>query len=501
MAISPRLEKVTFQKCSQVTNKNKVECKLGVYEEDLQILCSNANAFLTNAEILDGEIRYSGKAVFSVVSSDNNELKNYESGVEFSFKFSSGIKCLNQTLNVACVELRDVDVVKQNGVLLATATVIFNAEACYEEEIEQVPITSIDFLTKKQSLEKCDKIAKVEKTFSLQDDFLVDYVVSGVVCHTEKVCLTSSQCGIGAVIYDGEVEASIIFKTKQEANSVVCQTRRIPFRFESELGDVMPSNIALSSACVNGSNVKIYVDETKNKSTVNIDVSLLLCSAVYEISSYGYCVDAYSTTNNLKLETAKKTFETITEINCKEQKIVSDLAYFDENAGLICLLNDKIEELETTYKNGALNVKGITSVSMLLNEGGQLKCQTSLVPFEANFIADCDSVKNVTCIVNGVVIERVDQKFSCSFTLKVCYACVNQKTATILTKVEEGEKKPQNNSAISVYVASKGEDLWDVCKALNTTEEVILSSNADLAFPLEKEERILIYRELSKEEA
>ena len=145
MAISPRLEKVTFQKCSQVTNKNKVECKLGVYEEDLQILCSNASAFLTNEEILDGEVRYSGKAVFSVVSSDNNELKNYESGVEFSFKFSSGIKCLNQTLNVACVELRDVDVVKQNGVLLATATVIFNAEACYEEEIEQVPITSIDF--------------------------------------------------------------------------------------------------------------------------------------------------------------------------------------------------------------------------------------------------------------------------------------------------------------------------------------------------------------------
>ena len=36
-------------------------------------------------------------------------------------------------------------------------------------------------------------------------------------------------------------------------------------------------------------------------------------------------------------------------------------------------------------------------------------------------------------------------------------------------------------------------------KALNVSEAVILSNNPDLVFPLEKEERILIYRELNKE--
>ena len=67
MAITPRLEKVTFQKSVEVTNKNKVECKLGVYEEDSEVLCSNARACLINTEISDGEIRFNGKAIFNAV--------------------------------------------------------------------------------------------------------------------------------------------------------------------------------------------------------------------------------------------------------------------------------------------------------------------------------------------------------------------------------------------------------------------------------------------------
>ena len=57
MANAPRLEKVAFQKYSEVTSKNKIECKLGVCEEDLEILNGNANACLLSAEISGGEIR------------------------------------------------------------------------------------------------------------------------------------------------------------------------------------------------------------------------------------------------------------------------------------------------------------------------------------------------------------------------------------------------------------------------------------------------------------
>ena len=499
MANAPRLEKVAFQKCSEVTSKNKIECKLGVCEEDLEILNGNANACLLSAEISGGEIRYSGKAIFNAVCQMEKEPKIFESGVEFSFKCSSGVSGLNQMLNLASVTVCDVEVTKQNGVLLGVATVVFSGEVCYEEEFEQIAVNGVDLLTKKHYVEKCDRIAKVEKTFTVQDDFEVNGIVKTVICHTEKAYLSSSQCGIGSVIYDGEVELSIILKTSDELGGIIKETRHVPFRLESEISDVIPSLIAISNACVNGSAVKVYVDETKNKSSITVVTQISLSSTIYEAGVYNYCQDAYSTSNNLKTETSKKVVESIVEVNYKEQKIVGDLAYFDENAGLICILNDKIEEISTSYKNGELLVKGVIKVDLLLNDNGLLKTQTSLVPFETSFLADCNAVKNVNCLICNAVVERLDQKFTLSCTLKVSYACINQKTATVLVKVEEGDKKVQNDSAISVYIASKGDELWDVCKALNVSEAVILSNNPDLTFPLEKEERILIYRELNKE--
>ena len=499
MLVTPRLEKVTFQKCNQVTNKNKVECKLGVYEDELQVLCSNANACLLSAEITGGEIRYNGKAVFTVVCSDGKELKKYESGVEFSFKFNSGIAGSAEALNLASVTLDGVEVIKQNGVLQVSATVLFKGEVCYLEECEQVSFATTEVLTKKQTAEKCERLTKVEKTFTVQDDFDIDKKVKDVIFTTQKVYITNTQCGIGSVIIDGEVEYSLAFQTAASASEVCAQNRRVPFRYELESGEVMPNNIAISCAAISNYNAKVYVDENKNKSSVTVDIELLLSAVVYENVTYTYCVDAYSLTNNLKLENSLKTLETITATLYSEQKIVSDLAYFDENAGLICLLNDKIEELEATFKNGTISVKGALMLTMLLDNGGELKAQTALVPFETQFKVEVELVKNVTLAISSVEVIKDGGKFTCSFTLKVNYTCASQKTANVLCNIEEGDKKPLNDSAISVYIASIGEDLWDVCKALNTSEEVITALNQNLTFPLESEERIIIYRELSKD--
>ncbi|MBO5851022.1 MAG: hypothetical protein J6R29_01670 [Clostridia bacterium] len=500
MAITPRLEKVTFQKSVEVTNKNKVECKLGVYEEDSEVLCSNARACLINTEISDGEIRFNGKAIFNAVCVSGKELKKAESGVEFSFKFNSGIKEQNQTINLAEVEVLDVDVSKQNGVLIATAVLLFKGEVLVEEENEQVSTMSAGFLIKKNDAEKSEVVGKAQKTFTVQDDFEVQSKITDVICHNEKVILSNCQSGIGCVILDGEVEVLMALKTVQEENNTISEKRRIPFRFELELNEAMPNNIALSNVSVTNSSVKVYVDENKNKSTVTVLIETNFSAVVYEINSFTYCEDAYSTTCNLKLDKALKTLETVVGSDIYEQKIVSDLAYYDENALLTCVLNDKIEELEASFKNGAISVKGALSVSPLYNINGELKCQTSLVPFETSFNASSHNVKNVKCAISNVEVEKVDGKFVCSFTLKVYYSRINLKTVNVLRKVEEGDKKKVNDSAISVYIASKGEDLWSVCKALNASEEVILASNSDLAFPLEKEERILIYRELNKDE-
>jgi chorismate mutase len=60
---------------------------------------------------------------------------------------------------------------------------------------------------------------------------------------------------------------------------------------------------------------------------------------------------------------------------------------------------------------------------------------------------------------------------------------------------EVGEKKKQT-SAISVYIANCGEELWDLSKRLSVSPEVLSANNKDLEFPLSGKERIVIYRQL-----
>ncbi|MBO6262987.1 MAG: hypothetical protein J6N93_01770, partial [Clostridia bacterium] len=58
----------------------------------------------------------------------------------------------------------------------------------------------------------------------------------------------------------------------------------------------------------------------------------------------------------------------------------------------------------------------------------------------------------------------------------------------------EGEARPVNDSAISVYVPSVGDGLWEVSKNLGVDGDEIMKYNKDITFPLTGNERILIYR-------
>jgi hypothetical protein len=63
--------------------------------------------------------------------------------------------------------------------------------------------------------------------------------------------------------------------------------------------------------------------------------------------------------------------------------------------------------------------------------------------------------------------------------------------------VEEGEVYPKQDSAFSIFMTKAGEDLWALSKRLVCSPEELCKSNPELTFPLKKEERIFVYRQLS----
>ncbi len=498
MAIAPRLDKSTFSKCVNVSNKNKAECKLGVYEDEtLNVLSVDASTYLTSTEISDGEIRYSGKAVFCAVCFNGTEIKKYEAGVEYSYKFPYTFVGNNCKLNFCSVIASDVSVNALNGILTAKANIIFNGEVCCLVENSLISINNGEFLTKKQQAEYTEEVGRVQKSFKVQDEFEMPNLISDVVCHSERVFLTGCQSGIGCVIYDGEIEMSAVILKRDEKEPII-KKRRIPFRLESEMLDAMPSNICDGYANINGASLKIMVDEAKSKSNVAVEIDLNLEALIYDNLVLNYAVDAYSCECNLKNTLQNYKLEKIIGNNCALQKINAELAFSSENSRLICVVNDKIEEIEYCQNNNVLNVKGALLITMLLSSDGAYNCQTALVPFEMSTEITGTCVKNSKCVVTDLEVLEQGGKFTANFTLRLYYTDMICQETPVLTAIEEGSKKEQNDSAISVYIASKGDTLWDVSKALNVSEQVVIETNGELEFPLTGQERIVIYREKGK---
>ena len=80
-----------------------------------------------------------------------------------------------------------------------------------------------------------------------------------------------------------------------------------------------------------------------------------------------------------------------------------------------------------------------------------------------------------------------------------CHLCINYfqwswGERRLITALQEGEAITKKPAAITVYVAQKGDEEWDVVKATGEDIESILTFNPDITFPLKGEEKIVVLR-------
>ena len=102
---------------------------------------------------------------------------------------------------------------------------------------------------------------------------------------------------------------------------------------------------------------------------------------------------------------------------------------------------------------------------------------------------------NISVAVCGVNIrQRSEGECEAEAVLKIAAADSETVTVKYLTEAEEGEKVDSNDCALSVYIPTAGDGLWETAKKLLQSPEEIQATNPELSFPLSGKERILVYR-------
>ncbi len=490
MSISPEFDKVRSSEAVLVSASNGIECKLPLSEEEFkEILSVDASASLISTECLNGEIKYNGRAIFTVVYKSENVIKKQEAGVEFSFKCGFD-KCLEGMTSLSDIKCDNVKVNFVNGIAVASAVVIFNGEISKPIEIDYF-LKSGQIMAKNQDLDYSLEVCRVKREFKLEDEFDIPVLVGDVLCHSEKAIVTACQSGIGVVIVDGEVELTSLIYPLDEGKEPITVVKKIPFRTEAECNDALPELLACAFASIKSANLKVYVDEAKELSTVSVEILLETNAKVYNYNSFSFCVDAYSPESEIKLTKEDKKIDKIIGFKCIEEKYNSEISFdVSKNSRLIGVISDKIEDVRYTLQDSEILIEGILNVSALFIDETYFS-KSSSVPFSIKVRLDGNKFE----FIKSEVVDLKISKNHAEFIVKVSFLDLLECKFKAITEITEGQKKKVNDSAISVYIPNQGDELWDVAKELGVLEEDVLKINKDLEFPLTGNERIVVYRE------
>lgn len=494
MSISPELKNFEIINGFSVTNKNAVELRLNLTEEEAGLVVwPTAKAVINHCELVSNEIRYGGKVIFNAVI-NNGGLKKIESGVEFSYKVdATGVLPTDTVSGSATIENVKVSVV--NGIPTATCLLVFVAHV--EKPVQVEYVNSIDgAFCKKCQGENAKIVAKESKNFTLEDQFDLDFIVNEVLFQSQTVKVLEVISSIGCCIVKGELLLDVLYLASEE-NTPILDKKVIPFRFEQDVTKVMPDLITLANLTVTDFNLKVVVDKSSGKSSVMAFGEVKMETTVYENEPLTFMSDAYTLQRELKVGLTGKNLVKMLPQRVVEGKIYqSGISKTQKNSRLIAPLFAKIEQSDLTLSNGEVTISGVIEAVMLMSGDSGYFTETALLPFTIIEKGFSNCARLINSIICSYAVAESGDTLSVDINALFYIIEKQEEKAVFVTSVEEGEEKPVNTSAISVYIPKNQDTLWELSKSLGVSEEDIMALNPDLSFPLSGDERIIIYREI-----
>lgn len=478
----------SFGKLGEVNAQTAVECRFGGEVET--VVSAHANAVLSGVELGNGEVRYFGKAVFSIVYQDvEGHVCRGEKGVEFSAKAATELALPSLTPRASvCVE--NVSVRREGASVYLTAllgTEIF----LYGEQVFEC-VTEGDCICKKEQIELvcahlCGGATETEDEF--ETPFLGD-----ILFHSEAVAVTDVVCETGLVKVDGEVNLNLL--ALKEGGSLASFERLIPFRAEIACDESSFGCHAQVRVSVGSVSLHADADGEKGKCTVRVEIALSLDACLYEKIAIDAVTDAFSPDCQLSLDFVSGRTCGVGESARLTERISGEAALsssIDFSDTLQAITLQRAEANLVKGEKGAC-AEGVAVATLLVRSAdGALRAVELCLPFSVPVNAP-DGCRVSAFLCGTSARQRQEGKIEAEGTVKLFLQEQTQAQFTVVCGGKAGEKIEQNDSAISVYLPTPGDGIWELAKRLKKSPEEVMESNPDLEFPIKEGQRVIVYR-------
>ena len=474
----------------RLKSQSIVECRVPGLEI-VNVLATQAKAVAIACECLDGEVKYGGKLIVSIVYEDvQKKICRIERGAEFYHKADDG--CVTPACFGQVVFHAENITTRREGTGLYVSVVVGAQIDVFGTKTREYLIGGENLVVKKKPAAMI-KAFCVSGEVQTEDEFDTDYV-GDILLHSERAILSSAVAKAGQIDISGE--ACVNFCVLKRDDSLCSYERFIPFALqipcEEAFGNVgvgvrlTVDEITINAAC----------DEERGVSQMNVDIVVKADCTVYVKEEILVTDDAFSLTHEITLKKEKSGGRYLT--NCKRmvEHVGGDGVLLGGNTADGALVTAFAPHAEVTCRKtqSGGEIEGVLQADLLIKgEDGGYKRNLLSLPFLFP-IGEIDDETEAEAVVSGVSIrKKADGGIAAEGTLKLFVKTYRQIAEEYVCQAEEGEEYPKTNAAFQIFAPREGEDLWQVAKRLKKRTEEVEKCNPDLRFPIQKGEKIFIY--------
>ena len=486
------LETETFRgygKLKDLTSQTAVECRFG--QEVGTVLSVHASAALTGAEAGSGEVRYFGKAHFSIVYEDaEKRVCRAEKGVEFSAR-AVDEDCYPALSARAVVAVENVSVRREGASVYVTA--LLGADiALYGEETFDY-LSGGELVCKREPVKVftahlCGGASEAEDEFETES-------IGDILLHSETPCVLAVNCETGLLRAEGEINLGIL---ALRGDSLVSFERLVPFNVEIPCDAASFGCGATAKVSVLDASLHADTDEEKGRCLITARLTLGVDGCVFEETSVDGVLDAFSEECAVTLTYAEAESTGAGELVKLTERVTGKAALsstidFSDTLEAVTLQR---AEANLAFTAEGTQLEGVAMATLLVRgaDGSRRGVEMSL-PFSVPVSAEGSMASVLVCGMSAR--QRQEGEIDAEATLKIALQEKKFCSLKVVSSAEAGEKHPVSDSAISVYIPRAGDGLWELAKSLKKSPEEVSANNPDIEFPVKEGQRVIIYRKKS----
>lgn len=478
---------------ARLRGQSLVECRLPGSEIG-SVLAAYARAVPAENTCTDGEVRYSGRLLLSVVYEDGEKkVCRAERGVEFSHKVEG--KDVNPSCLAKTAFSAENVTWRREGSGLYFSVVVGADVLVYGGKQAEYLTGGDGIVTKTSPIALIKNICVTgeqggEETFEAA-------CVGDILLHDERIAVGKVEARDGQVEIDGEILLGVCVLT--EEGGVCSYERALPFKLAVPCDESFGDARACARVTVKSAHLHATLDEESGKSKILFSYTLSADCFVDATEALNVVSDAFSLRAPLRLERANGMGRYLTKtINWTERVrgAVTTSQPLDGETKLLAAVLPRADVACRRTDSGSEIEGVITAEGWFEQADGSKRSATLSLPFLFTVEGEGTEIE-ADCAVCGLhLMKKRTGETEGEAVLKLCLRVYERTEWSYVSSAEEGAPYADEDCAFTVYFAGEGADLWTVAKRLRCTPEEVEKNNPQLRFPSSERDKICVYRQI-----